>query len=150
MNATRTRWQAAVLQTHRRLPFPVPYADARVLSAFGILGVLAVALIAMWNMPARCQARPIALAPGSVIQASLNVTANRPCTMTVSVGSTAIRSVSIETDPSHGMLVRRGRTGVIYVPDPGYTGEDTFAFALEAEPFQGGGTSLVRVIATVK
>jgi hypothetical protein len=150
MNATRTRWQAAALETHRRLPFPVPYTDARVLSALGMLGVFAVALIAMWNMPGRCQARPIALAPGSVVEASVSVAASRPCTMTVAVGSAAIRSVSIEADPAHGTLVPRGRTGVTYVPNPGYTGVDAFAFALEGEPFQGGGTSLVRVIATVK
>jgi hypothetical protein len=150
MNGSQSRWRAAALETHRRLPFPVPYADARVLSALGIVGVLAVALIAMWNMPGRCQTRPIALAPGSVMEASVKVAASRPCTRTVSVGSTAIRSISIESDPAHGSLVPRGRTGVIYVPDPGYAGDDTFAFALEGEPFQGGGSSLVRVIATVK
>jgi hypothetical protein len=150
MNGSQSRWQAAALETHRRLPFPVPYADARALSALGIVGVFAVALIAMWNMPGRCQTRPIALAPGSVVEASVDVPASRPCTMTVSVRSTAIRSISIEADPAHGTLVPRGRTGVIYVPAPGYVGDDAFTFALEGEPFQGGGTSLVRVIATVK
>jgi hypothetical protein len=150
MNGPQSRWKAAALETHRRLPFPVPYADARVLSALGIVGVFAVALIAMWNMPGRCQTRPIALVPGSVVEASVTVAASRPCTMKVSVGSAAIRSISIASNPAHGTLARRGYTGVVYVPEPGFIGDDVFTFALEGEPFQGGGTSLVRVIATVK
>ncbi len=76
--------------------------------------------------------------------------AQRACTITVSIGSKVINAVAIETEPEHGRLMPRGRTGVVYVPDADFKGEDSFVFVLEGSADQGGATSLVRVIATVK
>jgi hypothetical protein len=124
--------------------------DLRVLCGLGTVGLLLIGLAASWLMPARCQTRPIALAPGASTDTSIAMQAGRACTISVEIGPAVIRAISIATDPAHGRLMPRGRTGVIYVPDRDFKGKDTFAFALDSAAGRETGTSLVRVAATVR
>jgi hypothetical protein len=124
--------------------------DIRVLCGLGTIGLLLIGLAASWSMPVRCQTRPIALAPGASTDASVAMRAGRACTIAVEIGPAIIRAVRIETNPAHGKLMLRGRTGVIYVPDRDFKGKDVFAFALDSAAGRDAGTSLVRVAATVR
>ena len=124
--------------------------DLRVFCGVGTIGLLLIGLAASWLMPERCQTRPIALALGASTDASVAMPAGRACTISVEIGSAIIRTVSIETNPAHGRLMLRGRTGVVYVPDRGFKGKDVFAFALDGTAGREAGVSLVRVAATVK
>jgi hypothetical protein len=141
----------AAIETGRgALPNLIQSADLRWLSALAVCGVLVVGLIASRSMPPRCQTRPIPIAFGTMVETRVAVPAQRACTITVSIGSAVISAVAVETEPEHGRLAPRGRTGVVYVPDADFKGEDSFVFALERSPDRGAATSLVRVIATVK
>jgi hypothetical protein len=120
------------------------------LCGLGTVGLLLIGLAASWLMPVRCQTRPIALALGASTDASVAMRAGRACTISVETGPAVIRAVSIETNPAHGKLMLRGRTGVIYVPDRYFKGKDAFAFALDSAAGREAGTSLVRVAATVR
>jgi hypothetical protein len=106
--------------------------------------------VASWLMPVRCQTRPIVVALGASTDASVTMPAGRACTISVETGPAVIRTVSIETNPAHGKLMRRGPTSVIYVPDRDFRGEDVFAFALDGAAGREAGTSLVHVAATVR
>jgi hypothetical protein len=120
------------------------------LCGFGAVGLLLIGLAASWSMSMRCQTQPIALTFGTSIDASVAVPARRACTIVVKTGSAIIRSVSIETHPAHGSLVLRGRTGVVYVPNPSFKGKDAFALVLDGVADRTIGTSRVRVTATVR
>lgn len=132
-------------------PFAAPQQwDIRVFCGLATTGLLLIGLAASWLMPARCQTLPIALALGASTDASIATRAGRACTISVEIGSAIIRNVSIETNPAHGRLMLRGRTGVIYVPDRDFKGKDVFAFALDGTAGREAGMSLVRVAATVR
>jgi hypothetical protein len=133
-----------------RVRFAAPQWDVRMLCGLGTVGLLLIGLAASWLMPVRCQTRPIALALGASTDASVAMRAGRACTISVETGPAVIRAVSIETNPAHGKLMLRGRTGVIYVPDRDFKGKDAFAFALDSAAGREAGTSLVRVAATVR
>lgn len=97
--------------------------DIRALCGLGTIGLLLIGLAASWLMPVRCQTRPIPFVPGASTDASVAMRAGRACTISVEIGSAIIRAVSIETNPAHGKLMLRGRTGVIYVPDRDFKGK---------------------------
>ena len=124
--------------------------DMRALCGLGTIGLLLIGLVASWLMPERCQTRPIAVAVGASTDASVSMQAGRACTIAVEIGPAIIRMVSIETHPAHGRLMLRGRTGLVYVPDRDFKGNDTFAFTLDNADGREAGTSLVRVAATVR
>ena len=102
-------------------------------SAFMGLSMVCVAAMAVATALSanECRVKPIALAPGQVTDVVIAVPARTPCTMQVRLGSAMVDELAVTVPPSHGALTPRGRTGVIYRPDRGFRGEDTFVFSLQ-------------------
>jgi hypothetical protein len=97
-----------------------------------------------------CRTEPAVLAAGIAAEARMTVSHNAACAMWQKPGTGAIDAVDIAVAPQHGNLTLRGRTGVVYRPARGFTGRDSFAFALRGRSSLGDGASLVRVEVTVR
>ena len=122
----------------------------------GVLGLLLGLLLAIvgatwFNAAARadCRTDPARLAFGVDTDASAVVRAGMACTIAVRAGTFAVDEFRITSDPKNGVLMPRGRTGVVYRPHPGFKGEDVFAFNLRGKSASYAGTSIVRVRVTV-
>jgi hypothetical protein len=124
--------------------------DVRVLSGAALLAVLVIGLAAAWLMPASCQSKPVPFVAGLTFNVAVAVPAGRACTISVEIGSVAVKSFQIEAPPAHGEVVARGRTGVVYLPQSGFKGDDTFAFSIEGSSEISTGKSVVRVNAAVR
>jgi hypothetical protein len=77
-----------------------------------------------------CRVEPIALALGRQSNVPIALPADAPCTILVKAGSAVLDGITIDAPPRHGTLALRGRTGVVYRPNPGFRGDDAFAFSL--------------------
>src|SRR5262245_12565082 len=115
--------------------------DVRVLSGAALLAVLVIGLAAGFLMPANCQSRPVPFVAGLAFSVAISVPAGRACSVAVNIGSVAVKSFKIDAPPAHGELVPRGRTGVVYIPQPSFKGEDAFAFSIEGGSELGSGKS---------
>jgi hypothetical protein len=124
--------------------------DVRILSGAALLAVLVIGLAAAWLMPASCQSKPVPFVAGLTFNVSVAVPAGRACTVSVEIGSVAVKSFQIELPPAHGDVVARGRTGVVYLPQSGFKGDDTFAFSIEGTSEISSGKAVVRVNAAVR
>ena len=122
---------------------PESLTTSRIRSRIILLAALLFGLVANWYAPSDCQSPPVALTPGSTANASIAVSAGKPCPVIVTIDSTVIDDLTIETKPRHGMAVARGRTGVVYVPDANFRGEDAFRFSLRRAGPRGETSSVI-------
>jgi hypothetical protein len=96
-----------------------------------------------------CRVEPIPLMVGTDSEISIGVPVGIPCTILVQPGSPVIDSITVGAAPERGTLMPRGRTGVIYRPHPGFSGEDSFAFSLNSRSGSTTATSTIRVRARI-
>jgi hypothetical protein len=94
-----------------------------------------------------CRVTPIPLVLGSDYEISIRLPVGLPCTILVRPGGMIVESITIGVPPERGTLMLRGRTGVIYRPHLGFSGEDSFSFWLSSR--SGSGSSTIRVRARV-
>jgi hypothetical protein len=131
---------------------PTPVSDK--MSKWLVWGLLAASAAAIvWSTigAARdCRFKPIALTLGLDTQISAIVPRGVPCSVRTLTGDATVADLAIHSPPRHGDLAPRGRTGVFYRPDPKFTGEDSFAFALRGGPGSSRTESVIRVQVTVK
>jgi hypothetical protein len=124
------------------------------LPGWSLLGLGAVVVCAaIWAnvlTAGECRTRPLTLALGSDANASITMTRDVPCTILLQIGSAALDDLVVQSRPENGSLTPRGRTGVVYRPDPRFRGEDNFAFAVQGRLGAIAETSVVRVHAVVK
>jgi hypothetical protein len=97
-----------------------------------------------------CRVEPIPLALGRHSDVPIALPANTPCTILVKAGSIVLDDITIDAAPQHGTLARRGRTGVVYRPSPGFRGSDAFAFSLHRRSSAAPGTAAIQVRAVVE
>ena len=133
----------------RPIPFS-PLPDARVLSGLALAAALIIAIVAGVSMPAGCQVPQLSLNLGSDAAISVAVPAAKACAISVTAGSATVKTLKIDSPPAHGQLLPRGRTGVVYIPQSGFAGEDAFVFSIEGNSSSGSGAALFRVKATVQ
>jgi len=124
-----------------------------------ILGALAVAAASVVLIgaasselapPIGCRAEPVALAAGVDADATMTLRGGMACSLWVKTSTASIEQLDIIAPPSHGVVIARGRTGVIYRPARQFTGEDSFVFTLRAKSARFDRTSVVRVGVTVQ
>jgi hypothetical protein len=117
----------------------------------GISFVLVAAVVWLTTGTAReCQLKPIPIVFGQNTEVSAQVPSGTPCSVRALTGNTTIEDLRIESQPQFGAVVPRGRTGVVYRPDPKFKGEDSFTFALRGGASSLRATSVVRVHVTLK
>jgi hypothetical protein len=125
----------------------------RLLPAWGFVAFSALCVSAMVLAGALsssdCRVEPIPVVLGSDSEISIRLSAGIPCTILVKPGSIVIEKIDIDIPPERGTLTPRGRTGVIYRPRAGFSGEDTFAFSLGSRSGSTSSTSTVRVRAKI-
>jgi hypothetical protein len=97
-----------------------------------------------------CRTTPTRLAFVPVTEMRATVSAGTPCLVSLRLGSARVQKLAITLDPQHGVVAPRGRTGVIYRPQSGFRGEDTFWFSLDGPSNRNPGAAVVRVGITVK
>jgi Bacterial Ig domain len=75
-----------------------------------------------------------------------------PCTfrMTDVGGDRAVYGVEIPVPPKHGSAASAGRATVVYRPQPGFKGEDSFVFELVGKMSGNPTSARVRVTVTVR
>jgi hypothetical protein len=100
--------------------------------------------------PLTCQASPIALAYGSSAEATMTLASGLACSIAIRSAGTAIDELDISQAPQHGTLSLRGRTGVTYRPQRGYTGDDVFVFSVQSNSSDHVGPMVVRVSVKVQ
>jgi hypothetical protein len=144
-----------------------PYAAASLAAAtadkghigtiVGAAGVLAVAGLVLWAVPAslpaavsRCQLEPHRLSFVPESKARLTVKGNIACAVSARLGAARVNAMNIVELPRHGRLRPRGRTGVIYRPDADFKGEDDFAFTMHGVSTSYKGDARVRVAVIVQ
>jgi hypothetical protein len=117
----------------------------------GISFALAAAVVWLTTGAAReCQLKPIPVVFGQDTEVAVEAPSGTPCSVRALTGSTTVEDLRIESQPQFGAVVPRGRTGVVYRPDPKFKGEDSFTFALRGGASSLRATSVVRVHVTLK
>jgi hypothetical protein len=92
-----------------------------------------------------CQVRPPHFVFGVTSEVSASIPAGVPCTIAVRPGNAVVDALSIDVQPKSGTLSARGRTGVIYRPNPNTKGPDEFAFSLHGGSGSAAQRSTVRI-----
>jgi len=100
--------------------------------------------------PAECHASPVMLGFGGDLDARMTAPAGTACSLSVKAAMASFDQLEITAPPQHGAVTVRGRTGVIYRPEPQYSGDDFFAFAPRGQSARRDGMPVVRVSVTVK
>jgi hypothetical protein len=77
-----------------------------------------------------CRADPIPLAFGRDSDVSVALPADTPCAILLKPLGAPLDDIAIEGAPAHGTLTSHGRAGVVYRPQPGFRGGDSFDFSL--------------------
>lgn len=130
--------------------------DASRFEAFAMLFLLAmvVAICVAWYVelakPIGCQTSPLFFRFGGSAEATMVVRSDMRCPVFVHTGSAALDEPTTLVEPMHGTLTPRGRTGVYYRPQSGFTGTDVFAIALSGRTITQSGTMTIRVNVTVQ
>jgi hypothetical protein len=120
---------------------------------FCLLGILAavVAARAFNVIPIpECRATPTRLAFDPMTEVKVTTSARTPCLLSLRLGTARVDALTITVDPQHGVVIPRGRTGVVYRPLSGFRGEDSFWFSLDGRANHNPGAAVVRVGVTVK
>ena len=118
-----------------------------------LLGILAAVVAARTlNLIAvpECRATPVRLAFAPMTEVKVVTSARTPCLFALRLGAARVDTLTITTNPQHGVVTPRGRTGVAYRPLPGFRGEDAFWFSFDGRSNQNPGAAVVRVGVTVK
>jgi hypothetical protein len=123
---------------------------ARILSGILLLGLLVFWLGTNWLVPLNCRAQPVSFSFGSDTTSAIVVPAGKSCTILVKTGSIAIDELNVERPQSNGVVVPRGRSGVVYLPFTSFKGEDTFAVQFKGHSAFDSGAASLRVTAVVK
>jgi hypothetical protein len=103
-----------------------------------------------------CETQPISIVLGQDAEATMTVSRRTRCHIAATgLAMSSIDEFSIIDPPKHGIVMQRGRTGVVYQSDGDYRGKDSFTFAMrgksaDANDGAGGETSTVRAYVTVK
>ncbi|HKA81648.1 MAG TPA: hypothetical protein VKD43_16535 [Xanthobacteraceae bacterium] len=108
-----------------------------------------------------CETQPISIVLGQDAEATMTVTRRTRCHIAASgVSMASVEEFSIVEPPKHGIVMQRGRTGVVYQSDADYRGQDSFTFTMRGkavdldETLSGeqptGAISVVRAYVTVK
>jgi hypothetical protein len=111
-----------------------------------LIGIRSVELIGIRD----CRADPVALALGLNIEAAMTVRGGTACALWVKGSTASITDLEITSPPRHGVVLTRGRTGVVYQPERQFTGRDSFAFTLRGTSPADAGTSIARVNVNVR
>jgi hypothetical protein len=98
---------------------------------------------------AGCAVKPIPLVLGVDTEISIAMPAGAPCTILVQPGSSRVEEITVPALPQSGILTLRGRTGVVYRPQAGFRGEDSFTFSLSGRSGSTSGASTIRVRARI-
>jgi hypothetical protein len=106
--------------------------------------------VAFNTTPTMCSVQPISITMGTAQEIALETPTGRPCTVALHIGPVIVKNIKIEVEPNHGRVSLRGRTGVVYIPDPRFKGEDRFTFALHGQLEGVSGSSFVHVHAIVR
>jgi hypothetical protein len=140
------RLQADVPHRPKARPMETGLAWA---SLFAILAAV-IAARAFDVIPiSECVVTPSRLAFVPMTEVKMTTSARSPCLLSLRLG-TAVDALTITADPQHGVVVPRGRTGVVYRPLSGFRGEDAFWFSLDGRSNQNPGAAVVRVGVTVR
>jgi hypothetical protein len=152
---------ANISLTARYLPQPVPDAKGRTvrflddnIAIFILIAALLVGSI-WFGQQSRtasggCLTDPASMDFAAELDVAMTVTGGAGCAIWARVSNTFVDSLDIEAAPRHGTLRRRGLSGVIYRPEPGYVGDDAFAFVRRESSRGRDGDSFVRVYVHVK
>lgn len=101
-----------------------------------------------------CETQPISIMLGQDAEATMTVSRRTRCQIATGLATGAIEEFNIIEPPKHGIVMQRGRTGVVYQSDGDFRGNDSFSFAMRGksvDSYDGaGGTSVVRAFVTVK
>jgi len=88
---------------------------------------------------------------GSNTSTTMDANSGQPCAIDASSGGTAyMQSVTVAARPRHGSVSIGDGFVVTYQSRRGYTGPDSFAYAVRGSAPSGTGTSIVRVRVTVQ
>ena len=83
---------------------------------------------------------------GSNTSTTMDANSGQPCAIDGGAGGTAyMQSVTVAARPRHGSVSIGAGFVVTYQSRPGYTGPDSFAYAVRGSAPSGTGTSIVRV-----
>ncbi len=120
------------------------------LRTFGILSVLLAC--SGGAAQAQCAVQPWSVPYyGSNTSTSMSVGSGQPCQVYPSVGGTnIITSVAISAAPGNGSASVGGGDVVTYQSNPGFTGQDSFAFTISGSGPGGAGSSAVQVSVSVQ
>jgi hypothetical protein len=97
-----------------------------------------------------CRADPVALVLGLNIEATMTVRGGSACALWIKGATASIAELEITSPPRHGVVLTRGRTGVVYQPERQFAGWDSFAFTLRGTSSADAGTSIARVSVNVR
>jgi type IV secretory pathway VirB2 component (pilin) len=124
-----------------------------VVPGYLLLGGAIVSVCVMclaWAFGSRdCRIKPLQFVFG-ITDLSVTTSAGMPCTIVVRPGSAALDALTIESQPKHGTVTARGRTGVVYRPHPKFRGDDGFTFSIRGGPGSPHETSVIRVLTNAK
>ena len=101
-------------------------------------------------MPAGCRTDPTSMQFVPELDVAMSVKNGTACAIWSRVSNTFVDSLDIEVAPRHGTLRTRGLSGVIYRPEPGYSGGDAFVFVRRELAQPRGRQSRVRVQVSVE
>jgi len=99
---------------------------------------------------AGCRASPHFLQFESANDIAMTVKNDGACGIWAPIATAFIDSMSIEVRPQHGRLQQRGVSGVIYTPDRGYVGKDSFVLARQGTSATYKGISRSQIEVTVE
>lgn len=87
-------------------------------------------------VPQDCQLQPRWLGTQSGEAATATSRGGAPCLISARNSQTNVKALELVTPPLHGRIDMRGKTGLIYVPNSQFRGQDSFDFKVlrENEP----------------
>ncbi len=97
-----------------------------------------------------CIASPVRLMLNGQTHATIETRGGAACTIAVQTGSAIIDDLTVSSQPQHGTIVPRGRTGVVYRAHGKYRGEDSFELSLHGRTGTQEGFAVVRVQVNVQ
>jgi len=97
-----------------------------------------------------CRTTPQSLNFMPEVDSTMTVKAGAACAIWERPLNSFVDSLIIENPPKHGAVRARGLSGVVYRPEPGYAGEDSFSFVRTGSVEYRKGNSLVRVKVSVE
>jgi hypothetical protein len=102
-----------------------------------------------------CEAQPISIVLGQNAEATMTVSRGTRCQIASGLATTSIEEFTVVDPPKHGIVMQRGRTGVVYQSDGDFRGKDSFSFEMRGKSVDShdgstGERSVVRAYVTVK